>query len=493
MKAFAYARFSSDNQREESIDAQLRAIREYADKNDIEIIREFTDEAKSGTSNKRPGFLQMFEDLTLFRPQLIIVHKLDRFSRDRYDSAYYRRIIKKSGAKLVSVLEPLDDSPESIILESVLEGMAEYYSKNLARETLKGLKETAYKCEHTGGLPPLGYDVESRKYIINHSEAEIVRTIFRMYADGKSYDRIIEELKGAKTKAGKPFGKNSLNSILNNEKYRGVFTFGRQKRSNHNSHADNTEVIRIENGMPRIIDESTWNAVQERIHNNKRNASYKAKRVYLLSGKLVCQKCRAMMVGTTTTNRKGYEYMWYGCSNKYRTKSCDQQNIPAEKIESSVLDLIEERLKPDEKLIEEVMRILNTDSPEMEEDLKELRDLEQRSSRLIALVESGANVPAVSERITELSEKEKALRQKIAEARSEEVDYSTVKEFLLSMSDLKSLPREQQKEIINRVVDKIEVSETQFKIEFRIPKVAGESNISYRKIILCREFLSHRC
>ena len=493
MKAFAYARFSSDQQREESIDAQLRAIREYANKNDIEIVREFTDEARSGTSDKRPGFLKMFEDLPIYKPDFVIVHKLDRFSRDRYDSAYYRRIIKKAGARLVSVLEPLDDSPESIILESVLEGMAEYYSRNLARETLKGLKETAYKCEHTGGLPPLGYDVVNRKYVINRAEAAVVRKIFHMYADGKSYDRILEELKGVKTKSGKPFGKNSLNSILNNEKYIGNYIFGRQKRANHNSHADNTEVIRIEGGIPRIIDDSTWNAVRERMSNNKRNASYKAKRIYLLSGKLVCQKCHAMMVGSTTTNRKGYEYMWYGCSTKYRTHECDQPNIPAERIESSVLDLVEERLKPDEEMIQSVMKILNTDSPEMKDDLKELADVEKRQERLLVLTESGSEIPAVTRRLTELAEKEKALRQKIAEARGKEVDYSTVKEFLLSMTDLKNLPREKQKEIINRVVEKIEVSETQFRIEFRIPKVAGEGKLSYRKFTLSREFRSHRC
>ena len=194
MKAFAYARFSSDQQREESIDAQLRAIREYADKNGIEIIREYTDEAKSATSDKRPAFQRMFEDLPLFRPDCVIVHKLDRFSRDRYDSAFYRRIIKKNGGRLVSVLEPLDDSPESIILESVLEGMAEYYSRNLARETLKGLKETALKCGHTGGTTPLGYDVVNKKYEINPAEAETVRLIFSMYANGKSYDQMLGEL-----------------------------------------------------------------------------------------------------------------------------------------------------------------------------------------------------------------------------------------------------------------------------------------------------------
>lgn len=484
MKAFAYARFSSDQQREESIDAQLRAIREYADKNKIDIIREYTDEAKSATSDKRPGFQQMFSDVPLYCPDCVIVHKLDRFSRDRYDSAYYRRVLKKSNAKLVSVLEPLDDSPESIILESVLEGMAEYYSKNLARETLKGLKETALKCEHTGGIPPLGYDVENKKYVINPTEAETVRTIFRMYADGCSYDKILNEIQDKRTKAGKPFGKNSLNSILNNEKYIGTYIFGLQKKSAHNSHRKQEDAIRIKDGIPQIIDDGTWTACQERLRNAKRNAAYKAKRVYLLSGKIVCAKCGAIMCGNTTRNKKGYEHSYYGCSNKYRTKTCDQPNISATKIETAVLDLIAEKLCPDEDVANAILEILNEDAPSLKEDLRELENLERKQERLISLIENGTDIPSVSARLSELAQKEKALRQQITEARKAEVDIQVVKEFLSEMADIKELPRETQKEIINRVVGKIEISETQFRIEFLIPLVAGERNCPY-KIFTC--------
>ena len=185
--AVAYCRFSSDNQREESIDAQLRAIREYAKHNNIEITKVYKDEAKSATTDDRPQFLKMISDSKLGEFDAIIVHKLDRFSRNRYDSAVYKKKLKDNGVTLISVLEHLDGSPESIILESLLEGMAEYYSKNLAREVMKGMKETALQCKHTGGKPPLGYDVAPDKtYIINKTEAQIVKLIFKMYVDGFS-------------------------------------------------------------------------------------------------------------------------------------------------------------------------------------------------------------------------------------------------------------------------------------------------------------------
>lgn len=150
-KAAFYGRFSSNNQREESAEAQLRASSDFADRNNYEIVAKYIDRAKSGTSSrKRTEFLRMIKDAEKGLFQVIIVHKLDRFSRDKYDSAFYKRKLKQCGVKLISVTEQLDDSPESVILESVIEGMAEYYSKNLARETMKGLKENAYQCKHTG-------------------------------------------------------------------------------------------------------------------------------------------------------------------------------------------------------------------------------------------------------------------------------------------------------------------------------------------------------
>ncbi|MCL6559890.1 MAG: recombinase family protein, partial [Firmicutes bacterium] len=174
MKAVIYARFSSDNQREESITAQVRACTEYAQRKGYAVVKVYTDEARSAITDDRPGFLQMIEDIKSGRVKadLLLVHKLDRFARNRYDSAFYKRELRRAGVRVESVLEHLDDSPESILMESVIEGMAEYYSRNLAREVMKGMKETALQGKHNGGKPPLGYDVDSEgRYIINEAEA----------------------------------------------------------------------------------------------------------------------------------------------------------------------------------------------------------------------------------------------------------------------------------------------------------------------------------
>lgn len=173
----AYCRFSSDNQRVESIEAQERAIKEYCLKNNFNLIAIYKDEAISGTSIKdRESFIKMINDSKKKIFKYVIVHKFDRFARNRYDHAIYEKKLEDNGVKLLSVLEQLNDNPESVILKSVLTGMNEYYSLNLSREVKKGQKENALKCIHNGGAMPLGYDLgEDRRYVLNEKEAEIVK------------------------------------------------------------------------------------------------------------------------------------------------------------------------------------------------------------------------------------------------------------------------------------------------------------------------------
>ncbi|MDO5479729.1 MAG: recombinase family protein, partial [Clostridia bacterium] len=273
-----YARFSSDNQRSESIDAQIRAMKAYCKQHNFVIVDTYVDEAKSATTDKRPAFQQMISDSANHGFDILLVHKLDRFARNRYDSAVYKRELKKNGVLVYSVLENLDDSPESIMMEAVLEGMSEYYSQNLARETMKGMRETALQCKHTGGKPPLGYDVDevSKRLVINPEEAETVKIIFGMYSEGYGYSPILERLwkEGRKTKCGKDFAKNSLYSILTNPKYQGMYVFNRSSAKsiagtrNTHSYKDDDEIIAIDGGCPEIVSKEIYDKVQKRITEN---------------------------------------------------------------------------------------------------------------------------------------------------------------------------------------------------------------------------------
>ena len=210
MSAVIYARFSSDNQREESITAQVRACTEYARRKGYPVVKVYTDEARSATTDDRPGFLTMIDDIKSGRveAQFLLVHKLDRFARNRYDSAVYRRTLASAGIRLIAVDQPLDDSPESVLLESLLEGLAEYYSKNLSREVMKGMKENAYQARFNGGWVPLGYNVIDGHYSINEQEAPVIRLIFSMFLQGHGYIKIMDKLNelGYLTRQGRPFG-----------------------------------------------------------------------------------------------------------------------------------------------------------------------------------------------------------------------------------------------------------------------------------------------
>lgn len=327
-----YARFSSNNQREESIDAQIRECTKYAENNGYVIVERYCDSAKSGTSAEREQFQKMVADSEEQSFNYVIVHKLDRFSRDKYDSVLYKKRLRNNNVKVVSCLEHLSDDPESIILESVLEGMSQYYSANLSREVMKGLKENAYKCMHTGGMAPLGFDVdkETLKYVINEKEAEIVRKIFTMYTGYHGYSEILEHLNklGYKTKLGKSFSKSSLNAIIKNEKYRGIYVYNRKKEFDFNRKRrptlkDESEVIRVEGGMPRIIsDDLFFKANHLATKKQLKSGTYNAKHYYLLSGLIKCGECGSSLSGNSRTGgRSSSMYISYRCSSKTNKKA----------------------------------------------------------------------------------------------------------------------------------------------------------------------------
>ncbi len=481
MNAAIYARYSSDNQREESIDAQIRAIKEYADKNGIIITKVYTDEARSATTDNRPKFLEMIKDSEYGLFDAVIVHKLDRFSRDRYDSAHYKRILKKNNVRLISVLEHLDDSPESIILESVLQGMAEYYSKNLAREVMKGMKETALQCKHTGGLPPLGYDVdpETKKYIINEQEAKSVKLIFEMYSEGHGYNTIVDRLNllGYKTKIGRSFGKNSISEILRNEKYIGTFIFNKAPKSfngKRNSHRTKSpeEIIKIENGLPAIISKDIFDKVQKRMLNNKRNATNKAKEVYLLSGKMLCACCGASMVGHTSySGRNKAKYSTYNCSARYRTKQCGMKNIQKNFVEELVLNEIKNKiLNPSsikrltKKLIEHYNKMLSSNNDELKSLDKRLKEIDFEIGNIVNAISQGMFHNSFKEKMDNLEAEKTRISSYINEIKatmnSSELNEKLIEQYLIKdITAINEKSANDLKTIINTYVESVLVHE----------------------------------
>lgn len=492
-KAVAYCRFSSDNQREESIDAQIRAIKDFANNNNINLVKIYSDEAKSATTDNRPQFLQMIDDASNMLFDYVIVHKLDRFSRNRYDSAHYKKKLKDYNIRLLSVVERLDDSPESIILESVLEGLAEYYSKNLAREVMKGMKENALKCKHTGGKPPYGYSVdENKNYIINAYEAEAIKLIYEMYANEHSYNDIKQllNLKEYTTRYGNEFTNGALNNILTNEKYCGTYIYNKYKRKKINGVTvdiknNDDQIIRIEDGIPAIVSKELFKEVKLRMNGNKKkNASYKAKRTYLLSGKIVCGECSSSFVGNTKhSGQNKSEYITYECSGRKRKKNCSAKAINAPMIEKIVIDELDQKIFSEEGvnfLIPMLMKhtnllsdTANTDKEQFEIELKET---EKQIKNIVDAVAAGLFNPSMKERLDALESKKNNLTIMLEEAKLQSdkiIDADLLRNYFLNI-DIKKASPIQQKKLIDTYISKVTVYHDNIDIEFIVDTNNGD-------------------
>ena len=411
MTAVIYARYSSDSQREASIEGQLRDCKDYAERNGITVVGTYIDRAYSAKTDDRPEFQRMVQDSARKIFDAVLVWKLDRFARNRYDTVYYKRQLEKNNVHLVSVMEPISDGPEGIMVESLLIGMAEYYSAELAIKVARGERENALKCKYNGGVVPLGYVIgkEDRLYHIDPETAPIVQEIFTRYADGEPAEKIAASLneRGLRTRTGKPFVKNSFFQIFKNRRYIGEYSY---------------KDIVIPGGVPAIVDKDLFDRVQERFAKNKIAHGRPAKDEvnYLLTTKLFCGKCDTLMAGESGTSHMGTTYHYYKCGKAKRKGQahCNLKAIRKEPLERFVVDTAL-KLVLNDPVIEHLTDLIleaqgreNTRLPVLKE---QLRDTEKRLSNLLEAIEQGILTPTTKQRLNELETRRDALKASILE------------------------------------------------------------------------------
>lgn len=410
--ACLYVRFSSHNQTEQSIEGQTRVCRDFCKRHNIRIVEIYADRATSASKDieKRVQFLKMIKDSEKGLFDAVIVYKLDRFARSRYDSATYKYRLKRNGVQLISATENISNDPEGIILESVLEGMAEFYSAELSQKINRGMRESAYKHNSIGGAIPLGYKIEDKKLVIDPKTAPIVKEAFEKYADGETVAEICRQFnaRGYKTSKGTAFGKSSFTKIFRNERYIGVYTF-------HD--------YRAEDAIPAIIDKDLWDRVQLRVGKIKNApARNKAKVVYLLSGKIFCGHCGSKMNG----NCNAGNYYYYQCYGKKNGNvDCKKKNIRKEFIERLVAQDALSLLT--DEYIEQIATIAcekNQHEIELDSALPTIRDrihqVDLSLNNLLKAIESGSAPDMLVKRMGEL-EKEKKDLQVQAKKESEDI------------------------------------------------------------------------
>ena len=348
-----YARFSSHGQNEQSIEAQVRICKEFAESKGLKLVNIYNDKARTGTNDSRPAFQQMITDAKSGAFQYIIVYMFDRFARNRRDSIMYKEMLKeKYGIRVLSALEPIAEDEGGEFYEMFLDWNAEKYSKRLSKRVKDGLDTSVANGTFCGGYLIYGYKIDYepiagkpnkfiKRVVINEEEAEIIRFVFTEYAKGINKKEIAEELnkKGLRFK-GKPFTLRSFDKYLVNQKYTGVFEFGGRH---------------CENMYPQIIDQETFDKVQKRLQANRYflGGQETARTPYLLTGKLFCGHCGTEMVSDGGTSKVGKQHNYYACKKK-KKGLCDKKRENKNNLETYVTHCVQDFLS-DEKNVKIVI------------------------------------------------------------------------------------------------------------------------------------------
>ena len=407
MTAVIYARYSSDNQREESIEGQIRECTAYAEKNGVTVIKHYIDRALSAKTDNRPDFQQMIKDSEKRLFDIVLVWKLDRFARNRFDSAHYEYLLERNHVKLVSATEPISEGPAGIMVKSMLTGMAEYYSAELSEKVVRGMTENVLKGKYNGGTVPIGFKVDEEKFFqIDPLKAPFVVEAFQKYDDGASMKEIMNWLNdsGVTTNRNQKFTYNSVWKLLSNRRYIGENHF---------------KDIVMPDSIPAIVDKELFDCVQAKIEKNRRApAHHKAEDDYLLTTKLFCGMCGAMMFGECGTGRNKVVHHYYKCATAKRFKTCKKKTVRKEWLEDLVIAETMKLIQDDaviDAIVAEVMELQdqeNTTLPLLE---KQMREVENGIENMLNAIQAGVLTNSTKSRLEKLEAQQKELEVRIAE------------------------------------------------------------------------------
>ena len=474
MTAVIYARYSSDNQREESIEGQIRECTAYAEKNGITVIKHYIDRALSAKTDNRPDFQQMIKDSEKRLFDIVLVWKLDRFARNRYDSAHYEYLLERNHVKLVSATEPISDSPAGIMVKSMLTGMAEYYSAELSEKVVRGMTENVLKGKYNGGTIPIGFKVDEEKFFqVDPLKAPFVVEAFQRYNDGATMKELMNWLNdsGVTTNRNQKFTYNSIQTLLTNRRYIGENRF---------------KDIVMPDSIPVIIEKELFDSVQDKIAKNRRApARHKAEDDYLLTTKLFCGMCGAMMFGECGTSRNKNVHHYYKCANAKRTKTCKKKTVRKEWLEDLVVNETMKMIRDDDcirSIVDAVMILQeqeNTVLPLLE---KQMKDIERGIENLLNAIQEGILTSSTKGRLEKLEAQQKELEIRIAEEKlaKPKVSADFVKFWLTNFRKLDPNVKSHRETLINTFVNAVYLYDEKVLITFNYKD--GTKTITFDEI-----------
>ena len=448
-----YARFSSHAQTEQSIEGQLRECYDYAKRHDLVIVGEYIDRALTGTSDKRPQFLKMIDDSKKKNFEFVLVYQLDRFARNRYDSATYKAKLKKNGVRVLSAKENISEDASGILIEGVLESMAEYYSAELSQKTKRGFRENLLKGNSIGGYTLLGYNVVNKKWQVNPAEAELVRNIFEWYRNGEKGKTIIDRLnrQGIKPKHGEKFTMNTFARIIRNEKYIGKLT---------------VDGVLYPDVIPAIVDERLFRECNLMMDEHKhRQRDTENEKPYILSGKMFCGYCGEAITAEAGTSRTGQVYHYYKCHGRRVDRdSCKKKNVRQSDIEEVVFGAtVDYVLTPSviDKISELVVEKFNAEIEKPTALIHyeaELKTVKKSIDKIMDALENGIYTKSTKEKLLTLEAAQENLEAKIVIEKSKQVkplELCDVKAFLNYFAHKKYQKDEEKNEFFNSFINRV--------------------------------------
>lgn len=393
--AVAYARYSSAGQRDVSIEQQLADIRAFAKREGFTLVHEYADHAKSGFKNteSRGAFKAMMSAAETGSFDTLIVWKVDRFGRNREESAVFKGRLRRFGVKVLYAMEPIPEGSAGVLLEGMLEATAEWYSRQLSENVIRGLTDNAHRCLYNG-TRTLGYvRGPDGHYAIQPEQAAIVQEIFKLYRAGYSSASICRILNGQGLTSinGKPFNPQSVLKVISNERYTGMYIWGS---------------IRIPDGIPAIISRSDFEEAQQMRKKTARH--YETGAVdFLLTGKAFCGHCGAAMVGDSGTSKTGARHYYYSCQAHKARKGCHKKSLQKDYLESSVIDFILDYVLSESQIEKTVSAVMDAQAEEMKSS--PLLSMEQELSSINKQIDNINNAIAAGVWSSSTVEKLKAL------------------------------------------------------------------------------------
>lgn len=403
-----YARYSSHGQREESIEGQVREDLEYAARNNMIVIGVYMDKALTGKTDTRDGFQRMIKDSAKRKWQYVICWKLDRFARNRYDSARYKAKLKEYNIRVVSAREYIPDGPEGILLEGALESQAEFYSASLRENVKRGMTDNALECISNGGNIPFGFKTEKKRYVLDSEKAPIVNRLFKMYNTGNTKKELVDYLDrlGIRSNKGNKITINGVTSILRNPKYTGVYKF---------------KDTYVENAIPKIVEKELFDSVQKKLDDRASKKRCKKGDIdFLLTTKLYCGKCGMGMTGDSGTSRHGDKYYYYTCIGRKRDRNCDKKSVPKDWIENLVINETVQAVLKDDVIGRIADSVIDFQSREQESQViaglkNKLKEVDKSIKNLLFAIEQGIITPTTKTRMEELEIEKNSLELGIME------------------------------------------------------------------------------